>query len=548
MAPRVSDIPRFSVFDWAPVPFLAILWRELLTTLRQQRYGVILLGLAGILLYVDGVNLTGLATWSISPAVLVTNTLSLQCGALLAMVFLVLPALAAVTLASERQQKTEDLLYTALFRPAAVLLGKLLAVLAVFALFHIALLPLSAFIYFFAGIEVESFFQIVFMLYTTALCHTAIGLIASNFVERSNQAVLLAYFFIAALYLLPLAQYAHASNQALGPAGTPLMPPPSPILLMYHLLRNAAGWRECGGLFLFQCAGAAIAGVLCVAARGLGRGFAGMAKSLTGSRATRPRRFRPLPDWGNPIYHKDCRSMPATRPAWALCLFLVAAALAYAFNRWSARELDFSTTALDAGPLVLYVVIPFLVIESCSREMAPNCLSMLRVTRLGSDRVLSGKALAVFRAVAPVVLGLLAGTAVFFVHDGIPLTAAVQRNVYLERFLYQSAMLAPKAMLAVAMCFMVSRFRAPGPADLAATLVLSGVLVAAGETISHGMFESLLGPALDPTRMAIVAAGHLICLGFSIVIVFAIAQMRFEAVFDEGSDIYAISHVDRRNF
>ena len=35
-------LDRFTLFNWASTPLLAIVWRELLTTLRRRRYGGLL--------------------------------------------------------------------------------------------------------------------------------------------------------------------------------------------------------------------------------------------------------------------------------------------------------------------------------------------------------------------------------------------------------------------------------------------------------------------------------------------------------------------------
>jgi len=545
----LEQIERFSIFDWAPNPFAAILWRELLTTLRQRRYGFILIGAASILLFIILQNMGRMAFWTISPAMVITNVLTVQYTALLAFLFLVIPALAAVTLASERQQKTEDLLYTALFRPVTLIAGKLLAVLAVFGVFHVALLPLAAFIYFFAGIEIRAFFQVQFLLYTTALFHTIIGVMASRCIESPNRAVLLAYVFVFGIYGAPFGVAYYGAMPAAGAGAVALQATPNPVILVSGLLASTHGWGDCARLFGYQAAGTVIIGLLCILGVTLQRATTrGWSRLSLGGGQTRPSRH-PIPNWGNAVYHKDRRTHTAAQPPWIIVLFVLSAVGGYIFNDWSSRHMDFSITGLDAGAIAIYILAPFLVIESCNYEMAPNTLVLLRLTRLGSDRVLVGKALAVYQILLPALLGIIAGTVAIIAMRGLPaLNAGAGPGQNLLGLTYQSVMLFPKVALAVALCFAFCRFRSPGPADLATNIALTGVFLAIAEAISYGLFQSMLDPELGRGAIAIIGIGHMISLGFSVVITFALAQMRFEAVFDEGSDVYAITHVDRRNF
>ena len=46
------SVTQFSLLDWAATPLAAIVWRELLTTLRQRRYGYLLIIAAAIQLMV----------------------------------------------------------------------------------------------------------------------------------------------------------------------------------------------------------------------------------------------------------------------------------------------------------------------------------------------------------------------------------------------------------------------------------------------------------------------------------------------------------------
>ena len=164
-----SGLQDFRVFDWSTGPVTAIFLRELLVALRYRRFAILMIGIASALLLAIAFNLLKMAAGAIPPQVAVTNVVGLQVSALLLILFFVIPALGAVALSSERQQETEELLMMVLDAPGPLVVGKLWGMLFLFAAFHITLLPFSVFTYFFAGIEIFSFFQITFMLYGTAL-------------------------------------------------------------------------------------------------------------------------------------------------------------------------------------------------------------------------------------------------------------------------------------------------------------------------------------------------------------------------------------------
>ncbi len=530
------SVTQFSLLDWATTPLAAIVWRELLTTLRQRRYGFLLITAAVIQLMVALGALLSMVEQSTAPTLAVATVLTVQFSTLLLVVFLVVPALAAISLAAERHQQTDDLLRTALFHPATVVAGKLLAVFAVFMFFHIALLPLGAFIYFFAGIEMRSLYQATLMLYGTALAHALIGISLSHVMESPSRTIVASYGCVVLLYAVPAMHYVW---------GGALNPPPNPITLLMEVVASDADWWDCLDLARLQSSG-----VLLVALA-----------SLVAGKITRMRLFRmaapagknrptqgPIPDWGSPMYHRERRRVRLSRPAWAMAAFFLCAAASALFDRWSLVKMDWSVDSFDVGAALLYLLVPLIVVERCGREMDPETLRHLRMTIEGSDRVLNGLALAMFVSLLPVILGFMVG-------GGLPrmlpgqetFTAALTRGADPEAFIYKVVLLAPRIIFVISISLMCVRYREPSTTDFAVSLTAIYVMVAVGDVVLRFVINSTQTRQLEETGALYTSLGVTsIILLFSI-IPMLIAQIRLDEVFDTGNDPYRLDGWDRKS-
>lgn len=528
-----SALARFTLLDWAPTPLAAIVWRELLTTLRQPRYSGLLLAAAMVQFLIAMPALFSVAGGQMTPALATTGVLSIQCAALLFVVFIVIPALAAVSLAAERHQKTDDLLRTALFHPATVVAGKLLAVFTVFVVFHLGLLPFGAFVYFFAGIEIESAFQVTLLLYTTAFAHALIGIGLSYAIENPSRTVFAAYACVAALYILPLAH--HHWSQTFNLTTIASSTPPDPISLLSQLIAGDAGWPECIRLFTQQFLGVLMLLGLCVASQALAR----LPWGRVALRSRTPRRgratFGPIPDWGNPNFHRERRRSPMLRHRWALTIFTATAVFALFFSLRSIPTWNLALDAFDGGILLLYVLIPLLVVERCAREMDPETLLHLRMTLLSPQRVLMGIATAIFVSLGPILLGLVAASAAYLLlQDYGALTPWSQMPSDPESIFSRTLLTGAKAAMAITLSLTFVQFRNPSTTDLATGLLLSYGAIASAEFASYGLgIESANGGQL--------AAAALVITLFA-----SLAQSRFEDVFDQEVDLHNADHLERR--
>ncbi len=543
-------LDQFSIFDWISSPLAAIYGREMLVALRYKRYAALLHGLAAVLLLAILYDIVRMLAGATSRAELVINIVGLQCSALLLLLFIVLPALSAVTVAAERHQETEDLLLMALDDPISFLTGKLLAMLSLFGAFHMALLPFSVFTYFFAGIEIRSFFQITVMLYGTAFFHAVIGVALSRTLARPGRAVFWVYTALFFLYVVPAWLGNQLTFSRAGQIGA-IEWYLNPLTLLRDLLHSIAGWTGCFQLMGLQALGTLLVLCLCGLAHFLKPHFLPLINRSTDDETSAPRTrsFTPIPDWGSPTYHRDCQSVGMASPRWALGIFLLSGLGAFLFSLWSARYTTLAVTPCDAGTLLLMLVTPLLVLDRCGKEMHPTSLIMLRVTRMGSEQVLLGKSLAAFRCLLPLALGVAVGSLLpLLFTTPSAMTGGAPSSPTAVMLVYEAALLLPRLALAVMLSMACVRFRDPSTTDLAITLVLSCLLLGGVELVRSGLFDPIDGSKLAPLHFLLLFLSQLVAAAFASLLTFVIALMRFEAVFDEGSDLYAVRSADSGSF
>ncbi len=515
------SVIQFSLLDWAATPLSAIVWRELLTTLRQRRYGYLLITAAAIQLMVAFGALLSVAEHQSTPVVAIAMVLTVQFGTLLLVVFLVVPALAAISLAAERHQQTDDLLRTALFHPATVVAGKLLAVLGVFVFFHVALLPLGAFVYFFAGIELRSIYQSTLMLYGTALAHALIGISLSHVMESPSRTIVASYGCVVLLYAIPALRYLWA--------GVPV-PPANPVTLLMGIVSSDADWWDCLALARFQTTGVLFVVVASLVAGRIARlPVFKMAAARGNNRPT----TGPIPDWGSPTYHRERRRARLSRPASALAAFFLCTAAAACFDRWSLLRMGWSVDSFDVGAALLYLLVPLIVVERCGREMDPETLRHLRMTIEGSDRVLNGLAAAMFVSLLPVILGFMVGGGLPRILPGQEaFTAALARGADPEAVIYKVVLLAPRTIFVIVISLMCVRFREPSTTDFAVSLTAIFVIIALSDVVLRFVMNSTRELAAMETLYTSLGVTGIVLL-FALVPLL-IAQTRFDEVFDTG--------------
>ncbi len=544
-------LDAFSVFDWATGPVSAVFCRELLVALRYRRFALMLMGIALVLLLAIAANFVQVTTGLIRPQLAVTNVVGLQVSAVLLILFFVVPALSAVAISSERHQETEDLLAMALEEPLSLIVGKLLGMLSLFAVFHIALLPLSVFTYFFAGIEIMSFFQITFMLYGTALCHSILGVSFSVMNRHPNRALFATYTTLFFVYTIPIwgTGQLNPARPVSGFLETHWYV--NPLALLRDLLQSLAGWTACLQFLAHQalCLLSAIVFWWLVSALWKRVRLPTMGRAYRLAQRGPRTPAGPIPDWSNALYHKDCQTSELTRRSWSVAAFLVGLVGAVLFTFWSARVTALTLHTAHGATTLMALLTPLLVLERCRKEMNPASLLMLRVTRTSSREVLVGKALAVARTLAPLLAGvLLGGLLPLALMEPSALTGGHPATPPRLWLVYQLALLPLKLGVAIIVSFTFVRFRAPSAADMAITLVSGGLAIGGLELLRGGLFDTSDWKALAGIHYLMLLAGQSLIGIAGAFFGFLIALTRFEAVFDEGSDVFAARYVDRRSF
>ena len=546
-----SRVDAFSIFDWATGPVSAIFCRELLVALRYRRFALLLMGIALVLLLSIATNFVQMAAGLIPPQVAITNVVGLQVSALLLILYFVIPALSAVAISSERHQETEDLLAMALDEPLSLIVGKLLGMLCLFAVFHIAILPLSVFTYFFAGIEIMSFFQITFMLYGTALCHTLLGVSFSVINRHPNRALFATYATLFFVYTIPVWSTGQLSPARPVPGFLETHWYVNPLALLRDLLQSLAGWTACLQFLAHQALSLLGAFLLWwLVSRLWARvKLLSMLRAHWVARRAPRTPARPIPDWSNALYHKDCQTSELTRSSWSGMAFLVGLLGAVLFTFWSARFTALTLHTAHGATALMALLTPLLVLERCRKEMDPISLLMLRVTRTSSREVLVGKALAVLRTLAPLLAGVIVGGLLpLLLRDSSVLTGGHPATPPGLWLVYQLALLPLKLGVAIIVSFTFVRFRAPSATDMAITLVLGGLAIGGLELVRSGLFDTSDWKHLTGLHYLMLLAGQSLVGLAGAFFGFLIALTRFEAVFDEGSDVFAARYVDRRSF
>lgn len=188
-------------------PWLALVQRELLRTLRKVRAFFFLVCVALIAAWVLLEAWPGGYTPSYilgyrSEDILVSVILTLYFAGLILM-----PAYGAGSLVAEREQHTWDLLGLTLIRPAEIVLGKLVNTLGLYALLSIAVLPIAATVFFLVGVDWLLLARLCPIVAVTAFWSASIGVMCSAWQRATVPAVIASFICVAFLlgaYLIPV--------------------------------------------------------------------------------------------------------------------------------------------------------------------------------------------------------------------------------------------------------------------------------------------------------------------------------------------------------
>ncbi len=190
------------MFVW--FPFLALIRRELLETLRRRRAFLFLALVCGLSLLAvlvawpeeeTRVYMGGFAAQSLMSALL----LSLMVSGLL-----LVPGLAGSAIVSERVNDSYDQLHLTLIRPSGILAAKLANVLGFYFLLAVAVLPLGGVLFFLVGIEWRDCLYGFALVFSLVFSCASAGLMCSTLFQRTIPAIVASYVAMIACTGLPV--------------------------------------------------------------------------------------------------------------------------------------------------------------------------------------------------------------------------------------------------------------------------------------------------------------------------------------------------------
>ena len=185
------------------LPITALMRRELLTSLRQQRFfllGALCTFIAAVVTILQWPRANAMP-WEMvarSEQTFFFTTFTLAIGTLLG-----IPALAGSSIVTEREEETFELLAMTTARPWHVLLAKLFNAAGHFMMLLVALMPIAAASYFLVGLNITALWQSLLAIASAALVSAAAGVVCSAMSQRPMVGVGLSFLSMIVLIGLP---------------------------------------------------------------------------------------------------------------------------------------------------------------------------------------------------------------------------------------------------------------------------------------------------------------------------------------------------------
>lgn len=464
------------------LPLYALLLRELLVTLRTWRMAL-LVGFVAAMCVIPVP-----ASWP-GPGVQLPNVyygisesiVSLVATIVMGFGMLGMTLIAAASFTAERDDDTLDVLVMTGLTPSLLVGAKILALLVLFGLLLVALLPIVASVYFHVGVDVVRLFEASMLLFASAASAASIGVFSSIAFRNLYACVVIActVTLVASGWILVPIMFAAVYN--ILPAGT------------FDLYETSRFIFPLSAATISLQPGAATNGfsVLCCCAfqfflaavlwrsgsRRLQRTWSGRGRAAHLAPHDRARHGRPLPphrsipDRANSIAYKELRydlvhqrrALIVASAAGFLTLFVVwsLVRMAYAFssNRASLMDAMIAFFALQQF-LIPLMFIPFCV-QLLAKEHCDRSLDAIRMTGLGSAAVFRGK------LSSALVLGLaiLVIAAVAALPVAIP--DAWPENAFQRQLIVRQAGIAVMGVATIGVCGLLAN----GCGFLAGTLV-----------------------------------------------------------------------------
>jgi ABC-type transport system involved in multi-copper enzyme maturation permease subunit len=291
------------------IPFAGLMRRELIVLLRRKS------AWAGagalVLMAVGGVWMFSAMPGPRTMSEMVFN-MGLTWGYFISL--LIVPAVAAVAIASERQNLTLDLLLLTLARPRTIVLAKTLTAFLYFLLLCIGVLPVAGVVFFYVGVDSTQFVQGAGILFAATLAHASLGVAAGTSQRNPMRAIvngvalaaLLSAGLLPVLFGVTLGYFYPAFWRDLRPDMALSV---VPFLRISSVLRGGGlPWSGFWGAVAYQCVIFALGLVLAVVLlRWHTRRHPAVDPARGSVRARFGRRAPGIRDGLNPIYVKESR-------------------------------------------------------------------------------------------------------------------------------------------------------------------------------------------------------------------------------------------------
>ncbi len=451
----------------ALLPIVALIRRELVSSLRQRRFYVLMALIVCLAGFLIGVVVTSVPEDRLSPMLMAGLSRGIfQCIAFLLAIgaIVVIPATSGSSIVSEREEETLDLLAMTSAKPWHVIAAKLMNSIGYYLLLLIALMPFAASAFFLVGLDTDLLLRTLLIVTPTAFSCAAAGVMCSCLFRRPALAVGFSYLSMLTVIGLPgflvlillalfdIVRY-NDSVYAIGIYSLPFVTFTDNVTI---IATYGAGGRTAKILHSAYICGASFS-VLTVmlvliahrlVAKRWGQSELPLSPRLKHKEqtpASRWGRFRPFPDSANTLYVKEAWfEMPLRSKAGQFIMIVpfglaFSAAVLIALIRYTNTDESAFADAFLGWQLLQSLLLPALFIAATgnlfTKEHERSTFDALRATLLSPTAIVNGKLSASFRVGMLVFGSALAGSSPLLLVHEIPKLAILLGLVMLAECL-----------------------------------------------------------------------------------------------------------------
>jgi len=370
---------------------------------------------------------------------------------------LLVPPMAAVSICTEKQQDSYDLLLMTYIRPLSLALAKLLNVLGIYGLIVIATMPIVGVFFFLVGIDWVQFTHSAIIIMMSTLSCAAIGLLCSAWFYRTLPAVITAFVATLLLHGGLLLGFLLFAQLTLGPMFLSrllrgmdefLVVVPCPFASLtyigsgFYSLAALIGTIIYHGCIVFIC----LLKTLAILRRPPKPMRVETERPIDDQEILKarrrkfpyylldPRRRRPMiPDERNPLLSKELQTGLIGRGSYAVRIFYIFTLFSFMISIFSVVAIDFRVRSY--GPFIgwpalidtvfILILTPTLIATAMAKEYEWGNMDMLRMTLIKPGEIIAGKfRTALYTASLPVVGALLGLTPLMLYSYNISMTWA----------------------------------------------------------------------------------------------------------------------------